>query len=76
VAIEFQGIQHKKAVDFFGGELAFERTKSRDEKKKKLCFTNGVSLIYVYPQYDFMELVNVINSIKENEVVFIELGVY
>ena len=76
VAIEFQGIQHKKAVDFFGGELAFERTKSRDEKKKKLCFKNGVSLIYVYPQYDFMELVNVINSIKENEVVFIELGVY
>lgn len=76
VAIEFQGIQHKKAIDFFGGELAFERTKSRDEKKKKLCFTNGVSLIYVYPNYDFMELVNVINSIKENDVVFVQLGAY
>lgn len=76
VAIEFQGIQHKKAVDFFGGELAFEKTKSRDEKKKTLCLTNGVSLIYVYPQYDFLELVNMINSIKENEVVFMELGVY
>jgi hypothetical protein len=41
VAIEFQGIQHNQAVGFFGGELAFEKTKSRDDKKKKLCLTNG-----------------------------------
>jgi hypothetical protein len=76
VAIEFQGIQHNQAVGFFGGELAFEKSKSRDDKKKKLCLTNGVSLIYVYPQYDFLELVNIINAIKEDEIVFMEIGKY
>ena len=43
-AIEYQGIQHFEAVDFFGGQEAFENTQERDDRKRKLCQENGVVL--------------------------------
>ena len=46
VAIECQGIQHFKAVDWFGGDDEFEKTIMRDKLKKELCSANGVKLLY------------------------------
>ena len=46
IGIEYQGIQHYEAVDYFGGEEAFQRAVERDKRKKRLCRENGVSLIY------------------------------
>ncbi|MDD4642715.1 MAG: hypothetical protein PHG99_04335 [Erysipelotrichaceae bacterium] len=45
IGIEYQGEQHYSAVDYFGGENAYEYTKDRDERKKLLCELNGVKLI-------------------------------
>ncbi len=47
VAIEYQGEQHFKHVDFFGDEREFKARKRRDALKRKLSEENGVKLIYV-----------------------------
>ena len=44
-AIEYQGVQHYAAVDFFGGEEALSQRRELDSRKKKLCEENGVRLI-------------------------------
>lgn len=46
IAIECQGIEHFKPVDFFGGVEKFEYVKNLDNNKKKLCDINNVNLIY------------------------------
>lgn len=45
IGIEYQGIQHYKAIEYFGGKQGFERVKERDSRKRKLCLENGVTLI-------------------------------
>jgi hypothetical protein len=52
IAIEYQGTQHQKPVEYFGGEEAFKKGRERDEKKKRLCEENGCKLFYVYPEDD------------------------
>ena len=44
-AIEYQGIQHYLAIDFFGGEEALAQRQSLDETKRQLCSENAVRLI-------------------------------
>ena len=51
LAIECQGIQHFKPIDFAGkGEKwankLFEDNKKRDKLKKELCENHGVKIIY------------------------------
>ncbi|MFV8830523.1 hypothetical protein [Alkalihalobacterium sp. APHAB7] len=57
VAIEYQGLQHDQPVDFFGGEEGFQKTKERDERKRKLCEENGVKIIYVREGYDLKDII-------------------
>ena len=44
-AIEYQGIQHYNAVEFFGGEEALAQRQELDEVKKQLCRENQVRLL-------------------------------
>ncbi len=44
-AIEYQGIQHYRAVSFFGGEEALAQRRELDQVKKQLCEENHVRLI-------------------------------
>lgn len=44
-AIEYQGIQHFKEVEYFGGEEHYKKQKENDEQKKKLCDDNNIKLI-------------------------------
>lgn len=44
-AIEYQGIQHYKPLEIFGGEENFKIQQQRDMEKKNLCAENGVRLI-------------------------------
>jgi hypothetical protein len=60
VALEFQGAQHDRPVEYFGGEKAFLATKHRDEQKRKLCLENGVRLLEVRPGYELGELVSTV----------------
>jgi hypothetical protein len=64
IGVEYQGDQHMRPVEFFGGFEAFEKTKQRDQKKWELCRRNGCRLIYVYPGYTFEEVVKQIIQIS------------
>ena len=44
-AIEYQGIQHYRCVDFFGGQEALSARQELDRQKKQLCEENHVRLI-------------------------------
>ena len=62
IGIEYQGLQHYKPIEFFGGEEAFIKNQERDARKKRLCEENECKLIYVDPDY---ELDDVTNTLKE-----------
>ena len=57
IGIEYQGIQHYKPVDYFGGEEGFINNQERDERKRLLCKENHCPLIFVNEGYDFMDVV-------------------
>ena len=57
-AIECQGVQHFKPIEFFGGETAFKRCISRDIDKKMKCEENGVSIIYVTENMELNDINN------------------
>lgn len=45
--IEFDGIQHFKPVDFFGGEEGFKILKQNDTIKNEYCLENNIRLIRI-----------------------------
>ena len=47
LAIEFDGIQHYKPIDFFGGEEAFKKLKNNDTLKSKYCKSNNIKLLRI-----------------------------
>lgn len=63
LALEYQGAQHDKPIEFFGGLKQFEETQRRDAKKLDLCLENRVMLIYVREDYDLDRIVGDINQI-------------
>ena len=64
VALEYQGQQHYRPVDFFGGEKAYEKQVKRDRRKKMLCTKNGIKLIEVSKGYDLDIIYDTINELK------------
>lgn len=46
LGIEYQGMQHFKPVDYWGGEEAFLKLKERDKRKKEICKSLGIKIIY------------------------------
>jgi len=50
LAVEYQGAQHFRAIEVFGGEDGLRRTQERDEAKARLALSNGVRVEYV--RYD------------------------
>ncbi len=65
VALEYQGTQHDRPVEFFGGAEAFQRTQERDSRKRRLCEANGVRLIEVRPYYQLADLLISISQSAE-----------
>lgn len=47
LVIEFDGVQHRKPVDAFGGEKAFNRLQQNDKLKGELLNKNGIKLIRI-----------------------------
>jgi hypothetical protein len=62
IGVEYQGEQHQKPIDFFGGEEGFVKNKERDERKKRLFKENNSSLVEVFPNYNLDEVVLEIES--------------
>jgi tetratricopeptide (TPR) repeat protein len=50
IAIEYQGEQHYRPIEVFGGEEGFQATSRRDALKRQLCALAGITLIEV--RYD------------------------
>ncbi len=55
LAIEYQGEQHFKAIDMFGGEDALKIARARDREKLSKCRANNVSLVYFTYKDDLSE---------------------
>lgn len=47
VVIEYDGIQHQKPIDFFGGEKAFKKLQQHDKIKDEYCKKNNIIMIRV-----------------------------
>jgi predicted nucleic acid-binding Zn-ribbon protein len=47
ILIEYDGIQHFKAIQYFGGEKALKETQRRDEIKNKYCRDYNIPLLRV-----------------------------
>ena len=45
LAVEYQGDQHYRPLDIYGGEDSFKKQKERDTLKKKICENNGILLL-------------------------------
>lgn len=67
VAVEYQGVQHSRPVDYFGGEDAFLNQQLRDGNKRALCRTHGMTLIEVFPGYDLDDVVATVREALENQ---------
>lgn len=51
IAVEVQGGQHTKYVEFFhGSRFKYLQQLKRDEKKLKFCEANGITLVEIYPK--------------------------
>jgi len=46
IAIEYQGIQHFEPIKCWGGKDALERLQKRDKRKRELCNSMGINLVY------------------------------
>ena len=57
IGIEYQGEQHYRPIEFFGGVEAFEYRLMLDERKRKLCKKNNITLI----EWSFEKEVNTKN---------------
>lgn len=57
IGVEYQGAQHIKPVDYFGGEKAFKQQQRRDARKRRLCKKHKCRLIEVFQGYDIDEVV-------------------
>ena len=56
IAIEYDGRQHFKIIEHFGGRSAFMKNKHRDKLKNKYCEENNITLIRIpYTDYDNIE---------------------
>jgi len=67
IGIEYQGDQHFRPIDFFGGEEAYKETVKRDKRKKRLCAKNNCNLIYVLPEDNFDEVVDKVKTLLIKE---------
>lgn len=45
LALEYQGEQHFRPIEVFGGAEAFAKNRERDERKRVLCKENGVTIV-------------------------------
>ena len=62
VGIEYQGAQHYRPIEIFGGEDGFIQTQKRDKAKVQKCKKNGTRLVIVNEGYDIDEVIKEIDN--------------
>ena len=61
ICIEYDGVQHYKVIDYFGGLDGFIDTKIRDTIKDKYCEDNNIALIRI-PYWNFDDIENILTK--------------
>lgn len=67
IAIECQGEQHFRAINYFGGVEKLKTQQKRDEKKRRLCEKNNIKLFYYstpeFKEYAYCDITTLFNEI-------------
>lgn len=64
ILIEYQGLQHFQACDFFGGEIQFKRQVEHDRRKRSFAKKLGFKLIEI--KYTYTTYESISNLLDEN----------
>lgn len=65
LCVEYDGIQHFKIVEYFGGRSEFMKIKYRDKIKNQYCENEGIDLLRINYKENIKEkLLNYLGSIK------------
>ena len=64
IAIECQGLQHFKPIEYFGGEKDFIKRIKLDNKKYKKCKKNNINILY-YSEYDYPNMIQDVDLLIE-----------
>jgi len=68
ICIEYDGLQHFRAIEYFGGEKTLKITKKHDNIKNEYCLENGIKLYRIrYNQDIKKELSNILNSLSSSK---------
>lgn len=75
LCIEYDGEQHFRATDFFGGEESFKVTKKRDKIKTDFCRNNKINLLRIkYNQDPVEEVEKMLEKISSNKCIHMIYG--
>jgi hypothetical protein len=69
LVIEFDGVQHRKPVDAFGGEKSFIRLQQNDKLKENLLNKNGIQLIRIHSNKKWYDKEYISNTLIENNII-------
>lgn len=58
VCIEYDGEQHFRPVEFWGGDVGFAKRQRNDEIKNEFCMTNGIQLLRIRYDEDIAYVLN------------------
>lgn len=61
ILIEYQGQQHERPVDWFGGEEKFKRQQEIDNMKKEYAMEHNIELLEIW-YYDFKNIEQILES--------------
>ena len=64
IVIEYDGIQHFRPVDFFGGEQSLQLIKLRDNIKDKYCKDNNIEIIRIKYDTKLENIKKIISELK------------
>ena len=60
--IEFQGIQHEKPIEYFGGEQRLANQQEHDRRKRQYTKDNNIRLLEIW-YYDIDNIQNILDDI-------------
>jgi len=61
--VEYDGVQHYKSVEWFGGAEAFESLNIRDKIKTNFCLNNNIELIRIRYDEDILDKLSFLKDI-------------
>ena len=63
--IEFQGIQHERQTEYFGGEKQFEVQKEHDRRKRQYAKKHNINLLEIW-HYDIGNIEKILDDYLNN----------